>query len=302
MDLTRKVNYRGFALNTIQFDAETRDMVGCEVTRVQYGHVLGVGYDEKRALGEGRDASDVWLDQRLISLQGNVYGRTRPEAMDRFDALAAALSPTDAYGEDPSNKGFLPLDFYTPTLLTSEWPTGVIHRMMLVRPMATPGALFASDNHGGEDNQALAIPWDAQLHAKDPRILNVAYTTTPLNGAMNGGGTVRNRGNRPAVVEVNLVIPDQVNTGGPGQFKLHIAGAASIIISLPRSSAQHTIRYDTGAKVLAYDDDLRMDFLTFGAGPPHGQLSEGSHSYTWEVTGTKQLLAGSYFRFRDTWA
>jgi hypothetical protein len=303
VDLTRGVGYRGFALNSLQFDAETRDMVGCEITSVEYGHVLGVGYDEKRALGEGRDASDVFLDRRLISLAGNVYGRSRAEAMDQFRGLSEALSPVDAYGEDPGQKGFLPLDFWTPTLDTYFQPSGLIHQMLLARPLATPGARFDSDRHGGPDSGALAIPWNAQLAARNPRILNVATTTTAIDVGSQGSGTVRNRGTRPAVIEVYLVIPTNVNgTTNPGTLSLNIGGAFNYVWTLPRADHPVVLQYDTDSRVTEYDDDLRMDLIDFISGTPHGHLQPGQHSYSWKVNAARTLLPGSYFRFRDTWA
>lgn len=303
MDLTRAVGYRGFALNTVQFDAATRDMVGCEITSVEYGRVVGVGYDEKRALSDGRDAFDVFLDQRMVNLAGNVYGRTRAEAFDIFADFTEAMVPTDAYAEDPSNKGFLPLDFWRPTLAVTDFPDGLIHQMLLARPLATPGSRFDSDRHGGPDTGALAIPWTAQMHCRDPRIVNLNFTTTTIGRtAVQGSGSVRNRGTRPAVIEVYLVIPDNVNHGDPGFIELEIGGSFRVRFTLPHSTASKVLRYNSDAKVVEYDGDLRMDLISFKSGTPHKNLLPGLHGYSWVRSAGRMLSAGSYFRFRDTWA
>lgn len=312
MDLTRAVMYRGYELNTLRYDEATHDLVGCEITTVEYGQVVGVGYDEKRALDEGRDASDVFLDARRINLAGNVYGRTRQEAFDQWASLSERLSPSAAYRADPSNRGFHPLSFWRPTdsddFNTTPHPH-LINQMLMARPMATPGARFNTDDSGGTDGDALAIPWTAQMLAKDPRITNMEGTSTPVsaNAAVGnkptGGGTIRNYGNTPAVVDIYLVIPPKINGTSAGRFQLNIAGCWNIWLNLPYSENQAVLRYSTDQKVVAYNGALRMGYLTVKGGKAHKHLGPGEHSYNWSVsrTGSKHLLAGSYFLFRDTW-
>lgn len=313
MDLTRKVTYRGFALNSLAFDEIDQHMVGCEITQVEYGRVIGEGYTEKRAMGEGRDASDIYLDQRLISLVGNVYGRNRPEALDLHRDLSDVLTPSDAYEQDRGQKGYLPLDFYSPTLnIEAEpkgFPTGVIHQVMYARPLATPSARFASDGQGGVDNEALAIPWQAQLSCRDPRILGMNFNQTNMTSSdRTGSGTIRNRGNRPAVIEVYLTIPANINgNNGNGRLELWIEGAFRLWITLPKTDSPMILQYNSDAKVCEYGasthGQLRMNYLDFRKNTTHGFVQPGgARSYKWTVVGTKHLVSPSYFRFRDTWA
>lgn len=299
MDLTRTIGYRGFALNSIQFDAVSRDMVGCEVRSVEYGSVLGVGYEEKRAMADGTDVADLYLGKRLISMSGTIYGRTRAEAYRLYNQLADVMTPTDAYEENASQRGYLPLDFYMPTDDTTYFPSGLAHVMIFARPMASLSARFDSDVHGGDDNKALAIPWTAQLDARVPHIVNYDYTTQGLTG-VGGEFSLRNRGNRPATVEMRLVVPPNWNGGGTGWVSLRVAGD-TFAINVPHSTGQQVFMYDTHAKVLTLNGALRMDLLVRVGGNWHPKAAPGNVSMGW-YRGGGALWAGSYVRIRDTWA
>lgn len=311
MDLTRTIGYRGFALNTIQFDAVSRDMVGCEVRSVEYGNVPGIGYEEKRAMADGTDVADLYLGKRLISMSGTIYGRTRAEAYRLYSQLAEVMTPTDAYESNPSQRGYLPLDFYFPTDDTTNFPSGLVHAMIFARPMASLSARFDSDRHGGDDNKALAIPWNAQLDARVPWIVNYDYTTMALTGTTHWF-TMRNRGNRPAAIEMRLVVPDRFNGMNEGSVTVTI-GSNTFKIILGSRASRYTVMYDTHAKVITLQGALRMDILQHVRGPWHPHMPAGGNEGIGghpevgtvvgvEFTGTKPLLAGSYLRFRDTWA
>ena len=305
MDLSRTIGYRGFALNTVQFDAVTRDMVGCEVRTVEYGNVPAVGYDEKRAMADGRDVSDLYLDRRLISMAGSIYGRTRAEAYRLYRSLSAAMTPTAAYEENPGQRGYLPMDFYQPVDITADFPSGLIHVMMFVRPMAGLSARFDADVHGGDDNKALAIPWNAQLDARVPDIVNYDYTTKSLAGLGNGTFSMRNRGNRPATVEVRLICPANFgNDGGLSWVRINIGGDDFRIL-IPNTSGTQNLFYDTHAKVVAQWSTrvLRMDLIELMGGDWHPKMQPGNNTVRFtKEAGSKDLMAGSYIRFRDTFA
>lgn len=304
MDLTRAVGYRGLGLNTIRFDAATRDMVGIEITSVEYGNVLGHGYDEKRALADGFDKSDVFMGKRLISLAGNVYGRTRAEAFDLYMQLVDKLTPTDAYEAYPSTRGYSSMDFYIPVPVSATWPTGLIHLIASVRPLASPGARFDSDRHGGQDNQALAIPWNAQLDARIPDLVNFDSTTVSLNivGKVQSG-TLHNRGNRPASLWVRLLVPPNFNGTTENGAVIIRVGANRFRIVVPRSGQSQEISYDTGEKILTINGRVRMDCLNLLNGVIHPKVLPGRQSYGFDRnTSTLALKTGSVLRFRDTFA
>ena len=326
MDLTRRIGYRGFNLNSIRSDSQTRDMVGCEVTRASYHGVQGVGYDEKKAMADGYDSADVWLGKRAISLSGNLYGRTRAELFDILTDFLGKVSPTAAYDEAPSNKGFLPLDFYLPTerlqqynddntLFNQPWystgtksgdgpfPNGLRHVCFMARPVSMPDLSFVSDMHGGPDDGALSVAWTAVLEARLPWMLNYAFTEQAMGQRDGDSGTVRNRGNRPAAFELKLIVPYKYKGNMTDAGGLRLIGlGTNMRISVPAVNADQTIRYDSYHKVLSVNGALRMDLLTFAKGFDHGKVRVGSTSWEWHQDSTKNLKAGSYFRFRDTWA
>lgn len=324
MDLSREVKYRGFRLNYVEWDALTHDLRGCTLSTVEYGQVIGAGYDEKRAMDEGRDASDVYLDQRFISMSGTIYGRSRAEAFDLFGQFSEVMSPSAAYRDDPSHRGYSPLYFWRPTD-NDAFSTHLIQQMLQARPLATPSARFQRSVHGNQpdeagnprDGDALAIPWTAQLAAKDPRILNAEATKGDLSGhhvtvgvKPVGSGTIRNRGTVPAVVEVYLVIPPRINGDAPGKLALHIDDTWGIELTLPSSDSECILRYSTDQKVVGWGPSggtlaLRMDLITRTSGSLHKHLSASTapKGYDWTLTrtGSKTLRANSVFNFRDTW-
>jgi hypothetical protein len=302
MDLTRAIRYRGRDLNLVKFDEVTRNMTGCEVTRVSYHGVQGVGYDEKKALADGFDAGDVWMGKRIISMSGNVYGRTRAEAMNLIMALVETLTPTQAYNSNKGARGFVPLDFYMPTdqTMTTHFPSGLIHLMMLARPVAQPSIEFASDVHGGTDTDALSIAWQVTLECRQPYIFNSDFITHDMSAKHSGSGSFRNRGNIPAPFEVRVIVPAAFNGTATGRWTLH--GYSEMAFTVPYSTGNQTFAYDTYAKVLAVNGKLRMDLLVFGTGHTHGRLNPGVSSFSWNKVGSKALMAGSFIRFRDTWA
>ena len=309
MDLTRSVGYRGFALNTITRDTGTSLMRGCEIRSIGWGGVPGVGYDEKRALADGRDVSDITLDGRTISLAGNLYGRTRGEFFDSVQQLLDVLTPTDAYEADTANRGFWPLDFYVPSADLAYFPTGVSRRQVYARPTQQPRLLVGSDTTGGIDGKALALPWDGQLLCRDPLVYSYDLVSISPTGASRSG-TFVNKGNRPSPLHVSLQIPASlIPVGQTGVFDL-TAGGAAISFYLPSSTSAQEIRYNAYDKVVELhvggaSRDLRMDLLVLHTQLQHPRIAPGSSAYSWALNtkgGGASLDAASYIRYRDAWA
>ena len=237
VDLTRTIHYRGFALNTLVIDPNN-DIQGCEVTRVDYPGVGGVGYDEKRALEDGYDASDTYLGKRFVALTGNIYGRSRGEFFDLVQALTTALTPTAAYQESPGDKGFLPLDYYVATANLIDFPAGYIHKMMLVKPSRQPSLIFEADKTGGLDTKALALPWTGLLEAKDPRVYFFTPTIIAISDtAGSGSGNLVNKGDYPAPLNILLI----ATAGTPSGNWHFIGGGADLTIpSTPRRTSRYS--------------------------------------------------------------
>jgi len=177
MDLDSPISYRGYALNTVEIQAGDGKRRGCLVEEADFATVVGIGYTEKRAQGDGTDASDVYLSSRQVHLRGFVYGETRADAFDRLQDLVSALSPTGAYAADPASKGYLPLEFDTPTQNFEDFESGWRLMQVYARPRAQPTYRIRRDTGaGGQHLKGAAIEWAAELECKDPRI----YLRTPV--------------------------------------------------------------------------------------------------------------------------
>lgn len=301
VDLTRNVIYRNYSLNQLTKDANGR-FYGCETKRVEYPGVTGVGYAEKRSLADGYDASDVYLDRRIIDLRGLLYGRTRGELFDKVQDFTRVMTPTAAYNESPGDKGFLPLDFYVPTTLTDLHPEGYIHKAIFVRPQRQPGFIFNDDTTGGEDGMPLAIPWECVVWAKDPTVYGFSPNNYPISDTVSSGsGTFLNKGDLPAPLNLLLVI---AANSPAGPFHL-IAGGADMTITVPTATAQQIIRYSSREKVLTREVNsevtLRMDLLAFNALTTHPLIPVGSSPFSWTATPTN-FDEGGRLWFWDSWA
>ena len=290
MDLTRPVTYRGLALNDGTPEAGTGKVSGITLDDVVLGLVPGVGYTEKRAQGDGRDASDVYLDGRRFAATGTVYGRTRGEAHDKFQELKAALTPTSAFNAEPGNYGYLPLSWQEPTEDTRYTPdvvNGIRYRSMYanVRSMATPEQRVTRDRSGGRDSFGMGFQFSAQFEAKDPRLYVVDPFVADFTDDSNAGtGTFLNRGNYPAPLNILLVVKPHTGTG---QFRLD-TGGSKLRIELPPFSAplvQQVYRYDGQLKVLTVEENaiesLRFDLLSFENETTHPLVKPVAAGQTW---------------------
>lgn len=301
MDLTRQVGYRDFALNTITANAENRNY-GCELLAVDWMGAEGVGYTEKRALADGRDASDVYLDRRVLRLRGALYGIDRPHLWDLWQELVTALTPTAAYDESPGDKGFLPLDYWVPTRNTEAFPTGFIHKVLLVRPLAQPSTTFVSDAHGGEDHEAMALRWEAMVEARDPRQYAFAPTDYDMEGLTDDTGDLVNLGDYPAPLNIILVVDA---LAAPASFHF-LGGGSDFTIAMPTSANEQIFRYSAREKVLTLEklgvETLKMNLLDFAANKTHPLVERGTTAYEWDTSGGPDLLSGSRIWHWDSWA
>jgi hypothetical protein len=301
VDLTRQVGYRGFAVNTVTQDAEGRNY-GCELIRVGWNGPQGVGYSEKRALMDGRDASDVYLDRRILSLQGALYGVDRPHLWDLWQDLVSAFTPTAAYDDEPGDRGFMPLDYWVPTRNTESFPTGFIHKMLNVRPISQPSTDFVSDAHGGADHEAMSLRWEVLVEAKDPRVYAFLPTIIDIEGLTDGSGNLVNLGDYPSPLNVLLVVAP---LAAPASFTFEGAGS-NFSISMPTSVFEQVFRYSAKEKVLSLEkngvETLKMDLLDFTANTTHPLVQRGSTPYEWSTGGAPVFEEGSRIWHWDSWA
>lgn len=282
MDLTRAVMYRGLNLNGAAQLEQGERLYGSLLQSVQMGNVPGVGWVEKRSLGDGNDASDVYLGARRVFLSGHLYGRSRAEMFDFQQVLVTALSPTAAYEENKADFGYNPLYYSVPTKDTAfdEDANGDRLRILYVntRPLATPTVDINRDASGGQDNLGSGIAWSSVLEAKDPRVYVFPDREVNLDGSDSGDFV--NRGDYPAPLNFLLVVPP-----GSAGGTFHFEGAqTNMDIEILAAAARQVYRYDGYLHVLTVDTNglevLRMDLLKFVNETTHPVVLAGSSPWT----------------------
>lgn len=325
MDITLPVMYRGITLTGGSGGPGGNNPIdGFRLTRAQYSNVSVHGYVEKRSLDDGYDASDVYIGMREIELVGEVFAPTKAALFDYLDILRLKFTPTDAYNEDPSNRGYLPLRFSQPTLLTGDWPTGFVERVIYARPSMQPEHTIDFGPIGGRESDGYVVPFRVVLQAKDPRFYAPVPIIEPMSGT-SGVGDVRNRGNYPAPVSFELsvdvsgipvptarALPNQYNAGETlpilGDFIFNGFGTRLRVL-FPPSTTPYVIRVDGNLKIGTLITDsvetLRMDLVTFGADTTWGKVpptpeGDSPAGYDWATT-TVTLLSGSRFFFSEAW-
>jgi hypothetical protein len=305
MDLDRPVGYRGYALNTVE-DLGDGKRQGCLLEEADFSTVQGIGYVEKRAQGDGNDASDVYLSARQIRLRGFIYGATRADAFDRLQDLCAALSPTGAFAEDPTSRGYLPFDFEVPTMLPEFTSSAHVRLLtMNARPRSQPSFSIRRDTGaGGSDYGGGAINWSAQLECKDPRI----YVRPPVweyFGASESG-TLTNRGDYPAPVDVLI----EVAASGTAQgdtLRIQIGGA-DLTITIPASKNQRVFRYSaTLGGILTLEENsvidvLRMDLLSADSNANRLMALPGANTYVITKSSNAPFTNNTRLMFSEAFA
>ena len=288
MDLKRPVYYRGIDLNDADvstLSASRGKLRGISLEAVSYGAVRGVGYKEKRAQGDGYDASDVYLGLRTIKMRGTIYGDTRAEAFDRLQELRAAFTPSGAYLESPYEYGYLDLQFDEPTENLTEFTNGYRSCFIKARPVAQPEWTVTKGADGGEEYGGESIPFSVELEAIDPRVYIQGGVVIPLTGGLSGSGNTTNRGDYPAPLNILLSVRAAAVAGS---FTLN-AGGSTLTITIPNSTSDQTIRLSGEKKVLTVEENnvesLRMDLLTFGTDSTWPLVTPGSQGYSWSTTG-----------------
>jgi hypothetical protein len=287
MDTTRPVTYRGLQLNDASIGVGGTPTSGNMLVRAQYGAVQGHAYVEKRSQSDGFDAGDVFLGMREVYLEGVLYGESRADLFDRKATLAAAFTPTGAYGESPGDLGFLPLAYEEPTKDIADWPSGYVPKMMRCRPVAQPEFTIDRDAIGGADSRGLAIPWSVRLEARDPRIYaqygREAFFKPGGSNASSGVVNVTSRGDYPAPVFLDVWVPASVN-----ECVFRMVGlGTTLTLRIPKAGGGvRVVRYDGREKYVTLEENsktrLRMDIITLEQERNHPLVPPGGpHAIQW---------------------
>jgi hypothetical protein len=305
MDLTRPVTYRGFSLNTIDTLPGDGRRKGCIVEEVDFGDVMGVGYTEKRAQGDGLDASDVYLSGRQVRMRGYIYGETKADGFDRLQELRSVLTPTAAYLDSPSEKGYLPLEFDVPTQNVTDFPDGWRLMQMFARPRAQPQFSVRRDaGSQGEHLSGNAIAWSSQLECADPRLYLRDEQWEHFVGSEMG--SLHNRGDYPAYVDVLLDVQGPCNSGS---IRIEMGGS-DVTIKVPASTPAQVIRYSASLGVVTVStaggagEVLRMDLLVREQHSPQLMLPPGVVPYTITkaTAGTTTFTPNTRMMFHEAFA
>ncbi|HET7070155.1 MAG TPA: hypothetical protein VFI40_04980 [Nocardioides sp.] len=306
MDLTRDVVYRNFTLNDSEVASNVtapsgigRGITGCVIDTADLSDVDVVQFLEKRSAQDGMDAGDVFLGARRLRMAGTLYAVTRALLFDQIRALKSALSPTLAQRESPDDKGYLPIYYSEPTNDIENFPEGVIELRALVMPRAIQ-VILDRDKMGGSDSDALAVPWQATLLMKDPRIMSAEPWDHDFTVDVTADADdFLNRGNYHAPLNMLLVV-------GSAAGSISVtAGGSVFTITVPASTGDRTIRYNGEDKALTVEEagvkSLRMDLLTFLNSTTHPLVPGGTSPYSITFT-TSTPKTGSHMWFWESWA
>lgn len=272
MDLSKAIDYRLANLNNAALMDGQRVLHGSTVEKADFSVVPGVGYQEKRAEGDGSWASDVYLGPRQVALQGMLYAETQADLFDMLRKHRVAFSPTAALAEDPVNFGFLPLTYTQPTTDGVSFPGGIINLALYCRP--TSGLVFDITRDrlpGTNTTRPQALPWRATLYCKDPRVYIVPEQQFPVqktSGTTMVAAKATNRGDYESPLNVILA----TGPTAPAAGICHITGFNGIDMTIKiEAKANVTYRYSGVDRILTTLDTtspsslpaLRADLLTF---------------------------------------
>lgn len=306
-DLTKDITYRGFTVNDedIQTNYTGGNGVGtgidgCVVDSWDLSDVDVVQFLEKRSLEDGMDAGEVFKGARRVRMMGTLYGTSRAGLYDNLADMRAAFDSGLAQADEPSDKGYQPLYFSEPTLNLAAgtgFPSGYIDKRILVIPRSF-GYLIQRDAVGGDADDALAIPWQALLVARDPRIYGATAQDTLLESASNSGNLV-NRGNHYAPLNFAM----EVNNAA-GSIAV-TAGTSVFTITIPSSSGNRIIRVKGSDKIVTFEEAgvevLNMGAIAFNTGLTWPQVAPGTSAYTVNYT-TVTAQSGSHMWFWESYA
>lgn len=239
VDLTNTVCYNGYCFG-FDFPAGGGPGQGSYIRRINLSAIEAVGYADKRALQDGFDAADVFLGRRTIQIDGAVYGSSRGAAFDELSELKAAFHPVDAFEQDTTNLGFLPLTFFRPTADIVTWPESAypsgIPLQVYCRPSQPVIEEYIRQQTGGVDEKGMAINPTAHLWARDPRL----YLQTAQSVAISAStSTLTYRGD----YESWPIVSFTMTAAGNSACQIVIAGGSVKINLASTTTGSYQIDY-----------------------------------------------------------
>lgn len=298
MDTTRDIIYRSYTLNDENIEASIvgggaagSGIVGCVVDTFDFSDVDVVQWLEKRSQADGSDAGDAFLGPRRVRVAGTLYAATRNTLYDELFNLRAALNPVLAQREEPLDKGYRPLYFSVPTNRLADYPSGAIPLMVKALPRGIQH-VTQRDNIGGDDDEALAIPWQATFICKDPGIYSadpVSVDITAAAAPVTQASTWSNRGTYLGKFNALFVVDSAAGTIAV------TVGDSVFTITVPSSTVSRTIRVKDD-KVLTFEENdvetPQMSRIAFTGDTTWPLIDPGTTSYSVTFTGCAPQAGG----------
>lgn len=173
MDFNRPITYQVAGGTTIDFNSigasevtTTSPRGGYKVLSANFNAVPLIGYIDKRALRDGVDAADTYLGTRSLNIVCGVFGTSTGDLGDKVQAVLDAMRPIPRTYE--ADYGFRQLAFSQATIDVSNFSTGFIPMMMLVRPSSLPNVTMTSAQSIGVSAKGFAATVGLSFIAKAP--------------------------------------------------------------------------------------------------------------------------------------
>jgi len=276
-----------------------RGIIGCQIDTFSPDDMDVVQFREKRSQQDGLDAGPPFIGGRRIIVAGVLYDVSRPALWDRYQSLRAALMPTLAYRASPDDKGFEPLTGSRPTALIDDFGDGIVN----LRALCLPTGLRADiqrDNIGGDDADALALPWQTQFIMREPQFTNEepqSYTDSDITGLLVNRGDYH--------TPIDLVVPI---TPDAGTLTVEVGGSV-MVLTIPASTLDRVVHYVGKDKVLYVTEEsaaaaLRMSWMDFTNNTTHPLVPSGESPYSVTLSDGLTLVTASTWTlsFYETWA
>lgn len=307
MDLVADIIYRLFTLNDAAIaesivggGGDNSGIEGCVLDTFDLSDVDTVQWTEKRSQADGSDAGDVFQGSRRIRFAGTLYAKSRALLFDALWDLRAALNPVLAQREEPLDKGYRPLYFSVPTNRQEDYPSGVIELKVFALPRGIQH-VTQRDNLGGEELDALALPFSGSFLCKDPGIYSASpVEVEPTPASTSVTGTWDNRGNYLAKFNALIVVGS-----GAGNFTATV-GDSVLTVTIPASSGDRTIRIKGLDKLITFEEaDVEVDQMSsiaFAGDTTWPLIDPGETPYNFGTTVTGGFKTGTRFWFEEQFA
>lgn len=149
MDFSLPITYQIAGSSTINFNSiatssssGSAPRSGYRVVSVTYGDTSLTGYIDKRALHDGLDTGDTYLTAKPISIICGVFGSSVGDFHTKLQNLLNAMRPIPRQYQ--TDDGFRNLAFSQATIDTTNFTSGYIPMMMLLRPASIPSVQLQS--------------------------------------------------------------------------------------------------------------------------------------------------------------